>query len=174
MKKIILIASILILAGCGPDYPPDGSPSRYFGELDAYYLHDNDKDKVAWCGLRKGEILKLRWGDIVNKGIFVKEYQKSLENNPPDSEAFIESAFSDFAFNIRGDTTKTGQSRFVPITSELLRELVEYYFVNVGIKSSKTFAEDMLKKAKEFKVTGDYNISDIGFDKFIVQPQHKK
>jgi integrase len=131
-------------------------------------------DIALWCGLRKGEILKLRWGDIVNKGIFVKEYQKSLENNPPDSEAFIESAFSDFAFNIRGDTTKTGQSRFVPITSELLRELVEYYFVNVGIKSSKTFAEDMLKKAKEFKVTGDYNISDIGFDKFIVQPQHKK
>ena len=42
------------------------------------------------------------------------------------------------------------------------------------MKSSKTFAEDMLKKAKEFKITGDYNISDIGFDKFIVQPQHKK
>ena len=42
MKKIILIASILILAGCGPDYPPDGSPSRYFGELDSTY-----NDKVA-------------------------------------------------------------------------------------------------------------------------------
>ena len=119
-------------------------------------------DIALWCGLRKGEILKLEWGDIINKGIFVKDYQKSLENNPPDSEAFIESAFSDYAFNIRGDTTKTGQSRFVPITSELLIELVGYYFASAGIKSSKTFYEDMLKKAKEFKIKGDYNISDIG------------
>ena len=43
----ILIASLLMLSSCGPYYPTDGSPSRYFGELDAYYLHDNDKDKVA-------------------------------------------------------------------------------------------------------------------------------
>lgn len=131
-------------------------------------------DIALWCGLRKGEILKLEWGDIINKGIFVKEYQKSLQNNPPDSQAFIESAFSDYAFNIRGDTTKTGQSRFVPITSELLLELVNYYFLNVGMKSSKTFAEDMLKKVKDLKVTNDYDIPDIGFDKFIVQPEHQK
>ena len=31
-------------------------------------------DIALWCGLRKGEILKLEWGDIINKGIFVKYF----------------------------------------------------------------------------------------------------
>ena len=61
-------------------------------------------DIALWCGLRKGEILQLHWGDIVHKGIFVKDFKKTLKADSLLDEdvwhAFTKSAFSDYAFRI--------------------------------------------------------------------------
>ena len=44
IKKLTILASLLILSSCGPySFSPDGSPSRYFEILDDFYLDDNDK-----------------------------------------------------------------------------------------------------------------------------------
>ena len=68
MKKLILIASLLILSGCDP-YTPDKSHSsyfkysRYFEVLDDYYLHYNDKVAglelfpIARNGINPGELV---------------------------------------------------------------------------------------------------------------------
>ena len=93
-------------------------------------------DIALWCGLRKGEILQLQWGDIVDKGHFQKQFiEQSMANivitdggvEQPDMEAWKETIYSDLAFSIRGTTTKTKQSRLTPIAKELAKELDEYY-----------------------------------------------
>ena len=113
-------------------------------------------DIALWCGLRKGEILKLRWGDIVHKGSFVKDFKKTLPADLLDEDvwtAFTDSAFSDYAFRIRGETAKTKQTRLVPIAKDLLFELFTYYAINVGLKSPD-YLEKYLQKARDMKADG--------------------
>ena len=62
-------------------------------------------DIALWCGLRKGEILQLTWGDIIRKGFYLQELDKELRasGREPDKdtekEAFSAN-FSDHAFQI--------------------------------------------------------------------------
>ena len=97
-------------------------------------------DIGLWCGLRRGEILQLQWGDIVNKGHFKKMFEEQGGLNVVitdgqveeiDMEAFKNAIYSDYAFQIRGSTTKTKQSRLVPIPQLLLSELKNYYLETV-------------------------------------------
>ena len=48
-----------------------------------------------------------------------------------DMEAFKDAIYSDYAFQIRASTTKTKQSRLVPISQLLLSELKNYYIETV-------------------------------------------
>ena len=143
-------------------------------------------DIALWCGLRKGEILRLQWGDIVNKGHYLKDLEDLIESKEDvDADDILTAGLSEYAFQIRGDTTKTGQTRLVPISKELLQELFIYYFFYEGIKESKTFALEMLSKIqgmnKETKkamldpnYSSDLNYKDFGIDKFLIQKKHKE
>ena len=92
-------------------------------------------DIALWCGLRKGEILQLQWRDIVDKGHFKKQWSGKfgvLDNEEKEQEflqGFKDATHSDFAFYIRGETTKTKQTRLVPIAKGLFKRLYEYYSV---------------------------------------------
>ena len=92
-------------------------------------------DIALWCGLRKGEILQLQWRDIVDKGHFKKQWRGKfgvLDNEEKEQEflqGFKDATHSDFAFYIRGETTKTKQTRLVPIAKGLFKRLYEYYSV---------------------------------------------
>ena len=114
-------------------------------------------DIALWCGLRKGEILKLQWGDIVHKGIFAKDFEKTLKADSLLDEdvwhAFTKSAFSDYAFRIRGETVKTKQTRLVPIAKDLLFDLFFYYALNVGLKSPD-YLKKYLQKARDMQADG--------------------
>ena len=121
----------------------------------------------------------------------LRKWMDELEDNttPPiedvDIDDIASAGFSEYAFQIRGDTTKTGQTRLVPISKELLQELFIYYFFYEGIKESKTFALEMLSKIqgmnKETKkamldpnYSSDLNYKDFGIDKFLIQKKHKE
>jgi len=93
-------------------------------------------DIAYYCGLRKGEILQLTWGDIVRKGHFHKQFVKdsvakgfleSSEDKAKFVEAWKDSKSRDYAFAIRGETVKTNQTRLVPVAQPLLSVLRDYY-----------------------------------------------
>ena len=136
-------------------------------------------DIALWCGLRKGEILKLRWGDIVHKGSFVKDFKKTLPADLLDEDvwtAFTDSAFSDYAFRIRGETVKTKQTRLVPIAKDLLFELFTYYAINVGLKSPD-YLEKYLQKARDMKADAldDGNrVAEEDLQIMQIVPEHKE
>ena len=128
-------------------------------------------DIALWCGLRKGEILQLQWGDIVNKGHYLQELDKQIKESG-DLEMVsnaVDAGFSDYAFQIRGDTTKTGQSRLVPISKQLIEELMYYYLRYVSDQSS---FDTILKNITESNLST--SLSDHNLDKIFFQPQHKE
>ena len=128
-------------------------------------------DIALWCGLRKGEILQLQWGDIVNKGHYLQELDKQISESGDlgmVSNA-VDAAFSDYAFQIRGDTTKTGQSRLVPISKQLIEKLMEYYVRYVSDQSS---FDTILKNLTESDLST--GLSEHNLDKIFFQPQHKE
>ncbi len=130
-------------------------------------------DIALWCGLRKGEILQLTWGDIVRKGFYLQELDKELRasGREPDKdtgkEAFSAN-FSDHAFQIRGDTTKTGQSRFVPISESLMVDIMVYY--QIYVQPEDTF-ELFNEKVKDAVKTDD--VSKASLERLIFQPEDK-
>ena len=140
-------------------------------------------DIALWCGLRKGELLKLQWGDVVNKGHYMKDLEGLIESGEDVAIDDIASAgFSEYAFQIRGDTTKTGQTRLVPISTILLQELITYYIANVLNQSS---ADSMLGRIREMNketrkemsdpsYSSGLDIKDFGFDKWMFQPEHRE
>jgi len=136
-------------------------------------------DIALWCGLRKGEILQLHWGDIVHKGSFVKDFKKTLPADLLDEDvwtAFTDSAFSDYAFRIRGETVKTKQTRLVPIAKDLLFELFTYYAINVGLKSPD-YLEKYLQKARDMKADAldDGNrVAEEDLQIMQIVPEHKE
>ena len=81
----------------------------------------------------------------------------------------VDAGFSDYAFQIRGDTTKTGQSRLVPISKQLIEELMYYYLRYVSDQSS---SEVILKNLTESNLSTA--LSDLNLDKIFFQPQHKE
>ena len=83
-----------------------------------------------WTGLRRGEILSLTWGNIVYKGHFLEEFKSSTEEDWEDNEwvkGWRNSRARDYALEVEGHKTKTGQSRLVPISPTLTEELKDYY-----------------------------------------------
>jgi len=151
-------------------------------------------DIALWCGLRKGEILALTWGNIINKGHYLKEMDKEFsvdriiedKDNIYVSEDLaddvMEAGLTDYAFEIKGSNTKTGQSRWVPIAAQLFKELILYYTTYVaGQESMNTILETIqeFNKAtrkemsdKDFK--NPFELQDISFDKLFFQEKHKK
>ena len=118
-------------------------------------------DIALWCGLRKGELLKLQWGDVVNKGHYMKDLEGLIESGEDVAIDDIASAgFSEYAFQIRGDTTKTGQTRLVPISTILLQELITYYIANVLNQSS---ANSMLGRIREMNKETRKEMSDPSY-----------
>ena len=128
-------------------------------------------DIALWCGLRKGEILALTWGNIVRKGFYLQELDRELKESgqEPDRETEKEAFsanFSDHAFNIKAG--KTGQSRFVPISEGLMVSLVSYYQIYVQDESTFTKFDDKVKDAMQ---TDD--VSKISLERLIFQPEDK-
>ena len=129
-------------------------------------------DIALWCGLRKSEILGLTWGDIVRKGFYLQEldrqWQESQEEGTmgeyTEEQAFTAN-FSDHAFTIKG--SKTGQSRFVPISESLMIDLVVYY--QVYVQDEKTFQklDDKIADANAKDVT------KLSIERLIIQPEDK-
>ena len=130
-------------------------------------------DIALWCGLRKGEILQLTWGDIIRKGFYLQELDKELRasGREPDKdtekEAFSAN-FSDHAFDIRGDTTKTGQSRFVPISESLMQDIMVYYQIYVQPEDSFELLDDKVKDAIKTDA-----VSKVSLERLIFQPEDK-
>jgi integrase len=89
-------------------------------------------DIALFCGLRTGEILDLRWGDIVYRGYRLNELKEEADSEE-EAIAFIEAERSDYAFSVKGQKiktkqgTKTGQSRLVPIDAHIVETLLKYY-----------------------------------------------
>ena len=130
-------------------------------------------DIALWCGLRKGEILQLTWGDIVRKGFYLQELDRELKESgkEPDKDTELEAFsanFSDHAFNIRGDTAKTGQSRFVPISEKLMVSLVSYYQIYVQDESTFKKFDNKVKDAMQTE-----DVSKISLERLIFQPEDK-
>lgn len=125
-------------------------------------------DIALWCGLRKGEILALTWGDIVNKGHYLKELDgQTAETRELDKTAseVLEAGLSDYAFEIKGSNAKTGQSRFVPLSHELLMELMIYY--SKYVVNKKDILETV-STIREFNKNPE-ELSDINLDKALFQ-----
>ena len=125
-------------------------------------------DIALWCGLRKGEILALTWGDIVNKGHYLKELDgQTAETGELDKTAseVLEAGLSDYAFEIKGSNAKTGQSRFVPLSHELLMELMIYY--SKYVVNKKDILETV-STIQEFNKNPE-ELSDINLDKALFQ-----
>ena len=136
-------------------------------------------DVALFCGLRTGEILKLKWGDIIHKGHLLEKRQEELQKKgslPAEGEALLDAKFSDHAFSVRGVTTKTKQTRLVPIAKQLAWDLFMYYAVNEGMRShdwlmsTLQFARDLKKDALD---EGN-SVSEKDFKKLIpIAPEHK-
>jgi integrase len=128
-------------------------------------------DIALWCGLRKGEILALTWGNIVRKGFYLQELDRELKESgqEPDRETEKEAFsanFSDHAFNIKAG--KTGQSRFVPISESLMIDIVVYYQIYVQPEESFELFDDKVADAVE---TDD--VSKVSLERLIFQPEDK-
>ena len=109
-------------------------------------------DIGLFCGLRRGEILALKWGDIVDKGHFKDQWKeggwklqitdgKLEEPSEADTQAYLDASYSDFAFRVEGATTKTKQTRLVPIAKELVKALKGYYTKQMMEGSEEDFGK---------------------------------
>lgn len=107
-------------------------------------------DIALYCGLRTGEILGLRWGDIVYRGYHLNELKKEV-GNTEETMAFIEAERSDYALSLRGPGTKTGQSRLVPISKLLVDSLLNYYIHFVAYSKLPEWKEKQLERIKDGK-----------------------
>lgn len=151
-------------------------------------------DIALWCGLRKAEILKLKWGDIAQKGHYLAELDKEStldilrkdeEKYPIEPEVLagevFEAGLTDYALEIRGSNVKTKQSRWIPIAPQLFTTLLVYYNTHVADEESINNMLSTLAKFnkatrreladKDFK--NPFQLSDISFDKFFFQEKHK-
>ena len=150
-------------------------------------------DIALWCGLRKGEILKLKWGDIANKGHYLEELDKEVELDSirQDEDKFdvpvdlanqvLDAGLTDYAFEIRGSNVKTKQSRWVPISPQLFKSLLLYYIKYVADQESvdnmlstiSKFNQATRKEMTDKDFENPFQLSDITFDKFLFQEKHK-
>ena len=135
-------------------------------------------DIALFCGLRLGELLKLKWGDIVTRGEFLDDY---LDNetisikdgeveSSLDADEIKEKIFSDYGFKVRGITTKTKQTRIVPIENQLAKELKEYYFIKCQESDSDFDKWSNRKPDEPFDVDDDL---PINFDQFSIHKDHR-
>ena len=134
-------------------------------------------DIALFCGLRLGELLKLKWGDIVTRGEFLDDYLdkqnlsiKGGDVEPIDTDEIKEKVFSDYGFRVRGITTKTKQTRVVPIENQLAKELKEYYFIKC-IDEDNDYFETWLKKIGNEASESDDDLP-INFDQFRIHKDH--
>ncbi|MGE4658001.1 MAG: hypothetical protein AAEI08_03600, partial [Gammaproteobacteria bacterium] len=137
-------------------------------------------DAALFCGLRTGEILELEWGDIVHRGHLLEKLQEELQKqgslSDDEGKALLDAKFSDHAFSVRGETTKTQQTRLVPIAKKLAKDLFLYYGRNEGMKShdwlmnTLQFARDLQKDAAD---EGN-RVPEKDFNSLIpIAPEHK-
>ena len=100
----------------------------------------------------------------------IQSMQADLSNWMQASSDILEAGFSDYAFEIKGSNAKTGQSRFVPISSELFMELMIYYSKYV------TEEGDILETLKAIQTfnKNPKELSDIDFDKILFQPNKEQ
>jgi len=135
-------------------------------------------DVALFCGLRTGEILKLKWGDIVNRGHLLEKLQEELLQKQgsfeEDGKALLDAKFSDHAFSVW--SSKTKQTRLVPIAKQLAWDLFMYYAFKEGMRShdwlmnTLQFARDLQKDALD---EGN-RVSEKDFKKLIpIAPEHK-
>jgi len=134
-------------------------------------------DIALFCGLRLGELLKLKWGDIVTRGEFLDDYLdkqnlsiKGGDVESIDTDEIKEKVFSDYGFRVRGITTKTKQTRVVPIENQLAKELKEYYFIKC-IDEDNDYFETWLKKIGNEASESDDDLP-INFDQFRIHKDH--
>ena len=134
-------------------------------------------DIALFCGLRLGELLKLKWGDIVTRGEFLDDYldkqNLSIKGGDVefiDTDEIKEKVFSDYGFRVRGITTKTKQTRVVPIENQLAKELKEYYFIKC-IDEDNDYFETWLKKIGNEASESDDDLP-INFDQFRIHKDH--
>ena len=128
-------------------------------------------DIALYCGLRTGEILSLQWGDIVHSGHFQEKLAETVAADGGSSEegkAFIEAERSDYAFSVRGPTTKTKQSRLVPIGKELTKTLLHYYLFFVAMPNTE-WREKMVERYKDGRAVDLLQgLVDMGSDHLAV------
>ena len=86
-----------------------------------------------------------------------------------DADEIKEKIFSDYGFKVRGDTTKTGQTRVVPIENQLAKELKEYYFIKCQESDSDFDKWSNRKPDEPFDVDDDL---PINFDQFRIHKDH--
>ena len=137
-------------------------------------------DIALFCGLRTGEILKLKWKDIVNRGHLLEKVQEELLQKQggafyEDGKALLEAKFSDHAFRVRGETTKTKQTRLIPIAKRLAWDLFFYYGLYEGSKG-RDWLVSSLKRARDLQkdgLDGVNRVSEEGFKSLIpIAPAH--
>ena len=113
-------------------------------------------DIALYCGCRLGEILALRYSDISNPSKSRrKQKAKALrqletgEDLYEDVEIYMDSFPEDTWFlNLRGETTKTGQSRQVVLPTFLKQELDAWWSMNL---TDQELIESGLERAKSLK-----------------------
>ena len=134
-------------------------------------------DIALFCGLRLGELLQLRWGDIVTRGEFLEDYLedqniiiKDGEVEPLDPDEILDKIYSDYGFRIRGETNKTGQTRIVPIENQLAKELKEYYFIKCQ-ETDEDFEKYTSRKLETSRKDWDLD-EPIDFDQFQFHKDH--
>lgn len=96
-------------------------------------------DIALFCGCRLGEILAIKYSDIENpsksrkkKKVKAHRQTEAGEELYEDVEVYLDSFGEDTWFlNLRGETTKTGQSRQVVLPAFLQKELTNWWTVNL-------------------------------------------
>jgi len=156
-------------------------------------------DIALYCGLRKGEILNLKWGDIVERGSFLEDYLEekmySTTKDPvlvintkagtiknqdniltEEEKGWVEEIDAEKIeekiysdYGFKVKAKKTEQTRIIPIAKKLAEELAQYYFIRCN-KTDEDFEKWVARKKK---VPVDDELP-VNFDRFNIHKDHKK